>query len=193
MELVFCTGNSHKLSEVANILGDDFSFLTLTDIGYYDEIPEPYNTLEENSLAKAQQVYKQTGKDCFAEDTGLFIEALNGEPGVFSARYAGQSSDSLRNIEKVLEKLKGHKNRAAYFKTIITLMIKGMIVQFSGQCNGMISERTSGVKGFGYDPIFIPEGSEKSFAEQSPEEKNAVSHRRKAFDAMSKYLHTLNS
>ncbi len=193
MELVFCTSNAHKLAEVAAILGNDFSFLTLSEIGFYDDIPEPYNTLEANSLTKAEQVYTQTGRDCFAEDTGLFIDALQGEPGVFSARYAGEPADSQKNMEKVLEKMKGTINRDAFFKTVITLILKGKAVQFEGRCHGKIAETKSGVQGFGYDPIFIPEGAARTFAEYSADEKNAISHRKKAFDALSDYLRSLNS
>ncbi len=188
MELVFCTGNPHKLAEVARILGNENSFLTLNDIGFYDDIPEPFLTLEENSLSKANQVYEKTGRNCFAEDTGLFIDALHGEPGVFSARYAGEPADSERNIEKVLTNLQNVENREAYFKTVITLILNGQAVQFEGRCDGIISMQRSGSEGFGYDPVFIPKGSGKSFADHSPDEKNAVSHRRKAFDLFAAYL-----
>lgn len=192
MDLVFCTNNRHKLQEVASILGSSFSYKTLEDIGYFDEIPEPYETLEENSFIKANQVFQARGIHCFAEDTGLFIDALHGEPGVYSARYAGEPSDSQKNIEKVLEKLRGIENRNAYFKTVITLLWDGHSKQFGGICKGRIALTQSGEKGFGYDPIFIPEGYDKSFAELPADVKNAISHRRKAFDHFADFLKTLS-
>ena len=191
MELVFCTNSVHKSQEVARIIGEEIAFLSLQDISFFDEIPEPYNTLEENSLAKANQVFKKTGRDVFAEDTGLFIESLNGEPGVYSARYAGEPSDSDKNIQLVFEKLKDVQNRKAHFKTVITLILDGKVTQFEGICKGQITSEKSGVDGFGYDPIFIPQGSERTFAEHTADEKNAVSHRRLAFDAMAAYLKTV--
>ena len=188
MELVFCTNNQHKLKEVGEILGTSFSYLTLNDIGYFDDIPEPYETLAENSFTKANQVFQQTGKNCFSEDTGLFIEALNAEPGVYSARYAGEHSNAQNNMDKVLLKLKDVENRNAYFKTVVTLILNGEKIQFDGICNGVIALNQSGVEGFGYDPIFIPEGHDVTFAEITSSEKNAISHRKKAFDKLAEYL-----
>lgn len=190
MELVFCTNNAHKLQEVAQILGDKYAYKTLKDISYFDDIPEPFDTLEENSFTKANQVFQHTGLDCFAEDTGLFIEALQEEPGVFSARYAGEQANAGKNIQKVLSKLEGEENRKAYFKTVITLLQDGMMHQFEGICNGSIALEKYGDGGFGYDPIFIPEGFTQCFAELDASTKNEVSHRKKAFDAMSQYLNT---
>lgn len=193
MELVFCTNNKHKLSEVAQIIGGKINYMTLDDIHFYDEIPEPYETLEENSFTKANQVFQFSGKNCFAEDTGLFIEALNGEPGVYSARYAGEPSDAEKNILKVLDQLQGITNRSAFFKTIITLILDGISHQFEGVCKGSIALQKMGEHGFGYDPVFIPEGASKSFAQQSADEKNAISHRRNAFEKMAKFLSQYSS
>lgn len=190
MELVFCTNNAHKLQEVAQILGDKYAYKTLKDISYFDDIPEPFDTLEENSFTKANQVFQHTGLDCFAEDTGLFIEALQGEPGVFSARYAGEEANANQNIQKVLSKLEGEENRNAYFKTIITLLQDGEMHQFVGICNGSIALEKYGDGGFGYDPIFIPEGFTQCFAELDASTKNEISHRKIAFDAMSHHLKT---
>ena len=187
-KLVFCTNNAHKLSEVSQILGDQFTFLTLKDIDFHDEIPEPYDTLEENSLIKARTVFDQKGYNTFAEDTGLFIEALNNEPGVYSARYAGTDGNSARNMSKVMTQLGDETNRKAYFKTVVTLILNGEVKQFSGICQGKIALTQSGTQGFGYDPIFIPDGSELSFADLSASQKNEFSHRRKAFDAFAAFL-----
>ena len=188
MEIVFCTNNQHKLTEIGQILGSQIAFLTLKDIGFNDEIPEPFDTLEENSFTKANQVYQKTGRNCVAEDTGLFIEALNGEPGVFSARYAGPECDSNKNMDKVLDQLEEVKSRSAYFKTVISLIIDGKLTQFEGRCDGYIAMNKLGDDGFGYDPIFIPNGYHQSFAELSSNQKNEISHRRKALDAFINYL-----
>jgi len=191
LELVFCTNNDHKIKEVSQIMGPQFSFLKLKDVQFFDDIPEPFESLEENSLEKAQVVHNCSGKNCFAEDTGLFVEAIDGEPGVYSARYAGEPTNSEKNIEKVLEKLASKTNRNAYFKTIITLIINGEIKQFEGICKGTIAMQKQGTDGFGYDPIFIAEGYTKSFAEIAADEKNEISHRKKAFDKFSAYLSEL--
>lgn len=191
MELVFCTYNQHKISEVAAMSDARFQWLTLGDIQYSKEIPEPYVTLEENSQAKAMQVYRETGRDCFAEDSGLFIEALNGEPGVFSARYAGIDANSREHIQKVLSNMDSAENRSAYFKTVITLILQGSVHQFTGICHGDITRIPEGEGGFGYDPIFKPQGATQTFAMMSPEMKNAISHRRKAFDAFMQFLNRL--
>jgi XTP/dITP diphosphohydrolase len=192
MKLVFCTNNQHKIDEVTHIMPSGFSFLKLKDIEFYDDIPEPYDTLEENSLTKAKTIYDLTGHSAFAEDTGLFIEALNGEPGVKSARYSGEHGDSTANIRKVLEGLRELTNRKAYFKTVVTLIFKGHIHQFSGECHGHISHALHGQDGFGYDPIFIPAGYDITFAEMPAAQKNVISHRKKAFDAFSDFLKTIS-
>ena len=191
MKLVFCTNNDHKIQEVTQILGNQFSFLKLNDIGFTEDIPEPYETLEENSTNKAKIVFEKTGYNTFAEDTGLFIEALDGEPGVYSARYAGEPSNSDHNMEKVLTKLSNSLNRRAHFKTVVTIILDGTIHQFSGICEGSIALEKSGQKGFGYDPIFIPNESSVTFAELTAEEKNKLSHRRKAFDQFAVFLSNL--
>lgn len=182
MEIVFCTNNQHKIEEVASILGNQFHFLKLNDIGYNLPIDEPFETIEENSAIKASTIFSFCQKNVFAEDTGLFIETLQGEPGVYSARYAGEPTDSKRNIEKVLKKLGNNPNRSAYFKTVITLIIQNKTFQFEGICPGKIAYIPTGNKGFGYDPIFIPNGYEQSFAELPAEIKNRISHRKLAFD-----------
>ena len=191
MEFVFCTNNNHKIQEVSQIMGTDFQFLKLKDVQFFDDIAEPYETLEENSFEKANIVHQFCGKNCFAEDTGLFVEALNGEPGVYSARYAGEPTNSEKNIKKVLQKLGNETNRNAYFKTVITLLIDGNKKQFKGMCKGTIAMQKQGIDGFGYDPIFIAEGYTQSFAEISSAEKNEISHRKKAFDKFSEYLEGL--
>jgi XTP/dITP diphosphohydrolase len=188
MQLVFCTNNLHKLNEVSHILGDQIQFLTLKEIGFEKEIPEPYETLEENSLIKAKTVFDEKKVDCFAEDTGLFIDSLNGEPGVFSARYAGEHANADDNIQKVMTKLGDSNNRNAFFKTVITLMLNEEVFQFSGECRGRITKELSGEEGFGYDPIFVADGYEKTFAALTSEEKNAISHRKKAFDKLITFL-----
>jgi XTP/dITP diphosphohydrolase len=191
LEVVFCTNNDHKIKEVSQIMGAQFSFLKLKDVQFFDDIPEPFETLEENSLEKAQVVHNFCGKNCFAEDTGLFVEAIDGEPGVYSARYAGEPTDSEKNIEKVLEKLANQTNRNAFFKTVITLILNGEVKQFEGICKGTIALQKQGTDGFGYDPIFIAEGYSKSFAEILAEEKSGISHRKKAFDKFREYLEKL--
>lgn len=193
MELVFCTNNQHKIQEVSEIMGPNFRFLKLRDVHFLEDIPEPYDTLEANAAIKANTVYFFCNKNCFAEDTGLFIKAINGEPGVYSARYAGEPVDSMKNIEKVLRKMDGISNRRAFFKTVITLVVPQGEWQFEGVCHGQISTEISGLDGFGYDPIFIPDGYDTTFANMLPDIKNAISHRKKAFDKFADFLLTFNS
>ncbi len=188
MELVFCTNNEHKIREVSQIMGSKFVFLKLKDVHFLEDIPEPFDTLEANSATKANTVFFYCGKNCFAEDTGLFIESLNGEPGVFSARYAGEPANAGKNIEKVLHKMRTEQNRRAYFKTVITLVTPEGEWQFEGECHGTISEEVKGKDGFGYDPVFIPVGYESSFAEMDSRLKNDISHRKKAFDKFAAFL-----
>jgi len=192
MQLVFCTNNAHKVSEVSQIMGPQFEFLRLHQVAFYGEIPEPFDTLEANSNTKAKTVYERTGLDCFAEDTGLFIEALQGAPGVYSARYAGERATAAENNDKVLLAMQGNPNRRAYFKTVITLIISGVVKQFAGECHGTIITEKTGVQGFGYDPIFKADNQELTFAELSSIEKNAISHRKKAFDLFANYLKSLS-
>lgn len=189
--LIFATNNQHKIDEIKSVVGNKFNIITLSDAGIDTDIPEPHNTIEANANEKSTFIYNLTGKDCFGEDTGLEIEALNGEPGVLSARYAGEEKSHQKNIEKVLLKLDGVDNRNAQFKTIISLMIDGKQYVFEGICKGKIIVEQKGKDGFGYDPIFIPDGSLKTFAEMTLNEKNEYSHRRKATDKLLAFLQNL--
>ena len=180
MELVFATNNQHKLKELQAILGDHFKLLSLNDIGCFEEIPEEQNTLEGNAAQKAFFVYDRYGYNCFADDTGLEIDALGGEPGVYSARYAGEEKSAEANMSKVLQKLAKINERGARFRTVISLVINGKEQQFEGIVEGEILRERKGTDGFGYDPIFKPEGSDLSFAEMDLSEKNKISHRGRA-------------
>ncbi len=186
--LIFATNNENKALEINSILGDLFKVSTLKQAGIDIEIPEPYDTLEENAAEKSNVIYSLTGKDCFSEDTGLFTDALNGEPGVLSARYAGEPPSSKANIEKLLLNLKENDNRAARFKTVISLILKGRSFFFEGVCEGSISLTPTGDNGFGYDAVFKPLGSEKSFGEMTMDEKNKYSHRKKAVAKLITFL-----
>jgi XTP/dITP diphosphohydrolase len=186
--LIFATNNKHKIDEIRTVIGSKFNIITLAEAGINIDIPEPHDTIEENAAEKSTFIYNLTKKDCFGEDTGLEVEALNGEPGVKSARYAGEGRSSLDNINRVLQKLEGSSNRNAQFKTIISVIINGIQTQFEGICKGRIIEELKGTDGFGYDPIFIPDGSNKTFAEMIMEEKNIFSHRRKATDKLIEFL-----
>ncbi len=188
MKLVFATNNRHKLEELQAILGNSFQLLSLKDIGCNEEIPEDYSTLEENARQKAFFIYEKYGYPCFADDTGLEIKALNGEPGVLSARYAGESKDSQANMDKVLAKLKTKTNRNARFRTVISLVIDGNEQMFEGIVDGEIISEKKGNTGFGYDPIFLPNGFQKTFAEMSLNEKNQISHRARAVQKLTDYL-----
>ncbi|MBN9349700.1 MAG: RdgB/HAM1 family non-canonical purine NTP pyrophosphatase [Chitinophagaceae bacterium] len=186
--LIFATHNKNKVSEVASILHGQFDVKSLFEIGFKEDIPEPFYTIKENAIQKAKVVHEKTGLDCFSEDTGLEVEALNGEPGVRSARYAGEEHDFEANIEKLLGKMKNIKNRRARFVTIICLIWNGKQYLFEGECKGSVLQARKGSMGFGYDSIFIPEGSSKSFAEMEMEEKNKFSHRRKATEKLIRFL-----
>lgn len=186
-DLIFATHNDNKVMEVASVLNGRFEIYSLKSLGLNEEIPEPYDTLEENAREKARTVHKRTGKDCFAEDTGLMVESLNGEPGVKSARYAGDH-DFQANIDKLLNNLKGAENRKARFLTVICLIYKGKEYTFEGECKGVIITGRKGEKGFGYDSIFTPDGSNKTFGEMGMEEKNIYSHRRKAVEKLTAFL-----
>jgi XTP/dITP diphosphohydrolase len=185
-QLVFATNNHHKLSEVQQILGNSIELLTLSDIGFTDEIPEDFNTLEENASQKAWHIYNKYKMNCFADDTGLEVNALNGEPGVRSARYAGKTPSD--NIEKLLRKLKGVSNRKAQFRTVISLIVDGIEYQFQGIVEGEIIEEFRGSLGFGYDPLFIPYGYTETFAQMAPKLKNEISHRGVAIKKLTKFL-----
>ncbi|WP_346855893.1 non-canonical purine NTP diphosphatase [uncultured Draconibacterium sp.] len=188
MELVFATNNKHKLEELQAILGDQFKLLSLNDIGCNEEIPEEQETLEGNASQKSFFVYEKYGYNCFADDTGLEIEALNGEPGVYSARYAGEEKSAEANMNKVLEKLTKINNRNARFRTVISLIINGREKQFEGIVEGAILEEKKGDSGFGYDPIFQPTDFQLSFAEMPLSEKNKISHRGRAVQKLVSYL-----
>lgn len=186
--LIFATNNPHKVAEVKKILNNKFDVRSLAEAGIDIDIPEPYDTLEENAYEKARVIHEKTGSDCFAEDTGLMVESLNGEPGVKSARYAGEEKSPEDNIDKLLGKLEGVENREAQFKTVISIILEGNRHTFDGICKGNIIMGRRGKLGFGYDSVFIPDGSEKTFAEMNMDEKNIFSHRKKAFEKMISFL-----
>ena len=186
--LIFATNNQNKVIEVRSILNQKFNILSLKEAGIDIYIPEPYDTLEDNAREKARVVHQLTNQNCFSEDTGLEVEMLNGEPGVKSARYAGDSRSFEDNIDKLLVNLKDHKNRKAQFRTVICIIIEGQEKIFDGICKGSIIAARRGSEGFGYDPIFIPEGSSKTFAEMTMEEKNYFSHRKKAIEKLTVFL-----
>ena len=190
-ELVFATNNAHKIEEVAFAVGDQFKILSLNDIGFKEEIEETGTTFWENASIKTHQIFNKYGLDCFGDDSGLEIEALNGEPGVFSARYAGEHGNHEANIKRVLDQLKGVSNRKAQFKTIISLLWKGQEFWFEGIITGTIRSELSGQKGFGYDPIFQPDGFDITFAEMNLADKNSISHRGKAVKKLISFLQTL--
>ena len=186
--LIFATNNNNKILEIRSILNDDMQIIGLREAGIITDIPEPHPTLEENAREKSNFIFKLTKSDCFSEDTGLEVMALNGEPGVKSARYAGDDSDNEKNIEKLLQKMTLVNDRTAQFRTVISLIVNGEEIQFEGICKGTITEIQRGNKGFGYDSIFIPEGSDKTFAEMEMSEKNKFSHRKKATSKLIDYL-----
>lgn len=192
-KLVFATNNAHKIAEVRAILGDRRQILSLEEIGCHEEIPETAGSIEGNALQKARWISQRFDCDCFADDTGLEVEALGGEPGVMSARYAqangrGDGHDSTANSTLLLERMEGIENRKARFRTAIALIIAGKETIVEGIVNGSIATAPHGTDGFGYDPLFIPEGESRTFAEMSPTEKNAISHRRRATEALLKVL-----
>ena len=191
IKIVFASNNKNKIAEIQQLLPSTISILSLEDIGCFEDIPETSNTIEGNAILKANYVKEKFGLDCFADDTGLEIEALNGEPGVYSARYAGEQKDANDNMNKVLRNLQSQKNRNAQFKTVITLNYKGQQKLFTGIVKGVITEEKSGDKGFGYDPIFKPTGYEENFAELSAETKNKISHRGLATQQLISFLNDL--
>jgi len=191
MKLVFATNNQHKLKELQAILGDHFELLSLKDIGCEEEIPEEQPTLEGNARQKAEYIYEKYGYSCFADDTGLEIDALNGEPGVYSARYAGEAKDPQANMDKVLAKLKNEGNRKARFRTVISLALDGDEKQFEGIVEGEITRKKRGGSGFGYDPVFLPNGYEQTFAEMNLSDKNEISHRARAVQKLVEYLKSI--
>ena len=191
MKICFATNNKNKLKEIRSSVGNSHEILSLEDIGCTEELPETQNTLEGNSLQKAKHIANKYKVACFADDTGLLIESLNGNPGVYSARYAGEPSDSEKNMDKVLLELESKENRKAKFQTVITLIIDGNETQFHGEVLGTIRKERSGEDGFGYDPIFEPIGYDITFSEMEMTQKNEISHRGIAVKKLIKHLNTL--
>ncbi|MBQ2133103.1 MAG: RdgB/HAM1 family non-canonical purine NTP pyrophosphatase [Bacteroidales bacterium] len=197
MEIIFATGNAHKAIEAQKALGDTFTLIMPKELGLTEEIPENGDTLQANAIEKAEYLWKKFGKNCFADDTGLEVDALGGAPGVYSARYAGPEKGSEANMDKLLSELQaaeqtgGEISRAARFRTVVALILDGELHLFNGVLEGRIAKERSGSQGFGYDPIFIPDGYSKTLAEISLEEKNAISHRGKAMRALAEFLQCL--
>jgi XTP/dITP diphosphohydrolase len=189
MTLVFATNNEHKAREINNILDDNIKLLRLSDVNIIEDIPEDEPLIEGNAISKARYVHERTGLNVFADDTGLEIEALNGLPGVHSARFAGDAKDSSANISKVLSMLKGITDRTARFRTVIALIFDNKEYLFEGIVKGTIIDEKRGREGFGYDPVFIPEGGDLTFAQMPLDEKNKISHRARAFGKLKEFLH----
>jgi len=189
MKLVFATNNPNKLSEIRSLVPAGIEILSLKDIHCNEQLPETNPTLQENALQKAQYVNTHYSFNCFADDTGLEIDALGGAPGVYSARYAGEDCKAEDNMRKVLEKLKNESERTAKFRTVMVLIVDGEVTFFEGECKGKITKTKSGAEGFGYDPIFMPNGYDITFAEMSKVEKGAISHRGKAVEELVSFLH----
>jgi XTP/dITP diphosphohydrolase len=188
IRLVFATNNAHKLEEVRAVLGNTVEVLSLKDINCFEDIPETADTLEGNALIKAKHIYEKYGYDCFADDTGLEVDALGGKPGVYSARYAGEQQDSKKNMQKLLLELGSGTNRKAQFRTVIAYIVQGEVKYFEGKITGDITSNASGSGGFGYDPVFVPDGFSQTFAELGSEQKNKISHRALAINELKKYL-----
>ncbi|MBE6245907.1 MAG: RdgB/HAM1 family non-canonical purine NTP pyrophosphatase [Bacteroidales bacterium] len=197
MEIVFATGNQHKVVEAQKALGDSFALIMPKELGLTEDIPEDGDTLEKNAIQKAEYLWNKFGKNCFADDTGLEVDALGGAPGVYTARYAGPDKGSDANMEKLLAELsavearEGNISRTARFRTVVALIMNGELKTFEGVMEGEIARARSGSEGFGYDPVFIPQGYNCTIAEISLDEKNAISHRGKAMRALAEYLNTL--
>lgn len=187
-DLLFATQNQHKRTEIANMLGNQFQLSNLNDIGFSEDIPETQDTLEGNALQKAHYVHDRFHRNCFADDTGLEVVTLDGAPGVYSARYAGPDCRAADNIKKLLNALEGKTNRRASFRTVIALILDGKEYLFEGSVSGVILKEETGTDGFGYDPIFRPDGYEQSFAEMSMEDKNTISHRGRATRKLVEFL-----
>jgi XTP/dITP diphosphohydrolase len=186
--IIFATNNQNKVEEVRAVLGKLFNIITLKEAGIDIDIPEPHDTLEANATEKSKTIFAITKQNCFSEDTGLEVEALNGEPGVKSARYAGEDRSFDDNIEKLLNKLQSEENKTARFRTVISLLLDGKEYFFEGICNGKIISERKGNNGFGYDPVFIPDGADKTFAEMDMKGKNKFSHRKKAMEKLINFL-----
>lgn len=193
MKLIFATNNRHKVDEIKSIINQEIEIITLKEAGITIEIPEPYDTLEANAGEKSKTIYRLTGLNCFSEDTGLEVKALGGDPGVKSARYAGTERSFDNNIRKLLHNLQEKTDRSARFRTVISLIIDGKETLFEGISEGKIITGKKGAGGFGYDPVFIPEGAIKTFAEMSLQEKNLFSHRKKAVEKLVAFLNNFNS
>lgn len=191
MELIFATNNLHKVDEVAAVLGDEFRLVTLAECNIHEEIPEDAPTLEGNALQKARYIYTLTGRNCFADDTGLEVETLDGAPGVHSARYASEGHDFEANCRLLLKNMAGKPNRKARFRTVVALILDGREYLFAGVVNGRIIENFAGSGGFGYDPLFVPDGYKQTFAQMSPDDKNRISHRSRAIQNLVEFLHSL--
>lgn len=191
MKIVFASNNKHKVDEIRSALPENFLIVTLAEAGIDIDIPEPHDTLQDNAAEKAKTIYQLLNTNCFSEDTGLEVYALNNEPGVLSARYAGEDKSFEKNIDKLLEKLKNFENRAARFRTVICLILEGQQYFFEGVCEGEIIRERKGFQGFGYDSVFKPMDSDKTFAEMSIPEKNLFSHRKKATDKLVAFLNKL--
>jgi len=189
--LIFATNNRNKVAEIQSLVGTNFTIIPLKEAGIDIDIPEPHNQLEANALEKAMTIFNMTNQNCFSEDTGLEILALDGAPGVKSARYAGENCNPQANIDLVLSKLTGVENRTAQFRTVICLIWENQTYYFEGICKGQILNNMQGENGFGYDPIFVPDGASKSFANMTMEEKNTYSHRKKAVTQLFEFLGTI--
>ena len=191
MKIIFATNNKHKLKEVQAVLGDGYRLVTPSELGITEEIPEDRPTIEGNASQKSHYLYERTGADCFADDTGLEVEALGGEPGVRSARYAGPGHDSERNMELLLRNMEGITDRRARFRTVISLILDGKEYLFEGVIKGEIIKEKRGDSGFGYDPVFVPEGYDRTFAELGNEIKNQISHRALAVNKLCEFLRSI--
>ena len=187
-KIIFASNNKHKAEEIRAVLGSQFDIITLKEAGIEIDIPEPHETLKENAREKSMVIHRLTGLDCFSEDTGLEVDALNGAPGVRSARYAGEHANTNDNLQKLLAEMKGIANRAARFRTVISLVLNGQEYIFEGDCEGTITESASGTAGFGYDPVFMPAQYDQTFAALGIEVKSAISHRKKAIAKMTAFL-----
>lgn len=191
MQLIFATHNKNKLKEVKSLMPSSITLLSLDDINFQNEIDETSTTIEGNALLKAKTIYKQTGINCFADDSGLLVDALNGAPGVYSARYAGKHKNDEDNLQKLLFDLRNKETRTAHFKTVMALIIDGKEYQFEGIVNGKIISEKNGTNGFGYDPIFVPNGYTETFAQLSSEIKNTISHRARALQKMLAFINAI--
>lgn len=189
--LIFATNNQHKVEEIKKVIGNRFNIISLQEAGIHIDIPEPHNTLKANATEKSTTIHQLTQLNCFSEDTGLEVDALNGQPGVKSARYAGDNKNFEANIDLLLQKLGNTQHRSARFRTVISLIHNNKEYFFEGTCEGLISMKPKGNKGFGYDSVFIPLGSSATFAEMSIDEKSVLSHRRKATDLLLQFLSNL--